>query len=226
MFTGCEAMRAEEVARKLREALGPKIRALETPTERRVFLTVEEEDLEDAMRAIFGLAREARFMTLSAVDEGLDLELLYHVDVKGTIATVRVKVPKEEMEVLDISHIAPAAEFIEREVRDLFGVEFVGLKPDKLVVPEGYEEKPLQKPFEGPLPPRARPVMEFLLDNACATTISRAVMKKREDLGLPAMPPMVGAKAEAMEEIRGMAKEMGLVDRIGYDLEKKRLRYR
>ncbi len=219
-------MRAEEVAGRLREALGPKVVALEAPTPKRVFLTVSEEDLEDAMRAVMGLAKEARFMTISAVDTGLDMELLYHVDVLGTVVTVRVKVPKEEMEVLDISHIAPPAEFIEREIRDLFGIEFVGLKPDKLYTPEGYEEKPLQKPMEGPLPVQARPVMEMLMESACATTVSRALMRKREDLGLSAMPPMAMAKPEAMEEIRGVAQAVGFTDRAGYDLAKRKLRYK
>ena len=219
-------MRAGEIASKLKEALGPKILKIEAPTERRVFLTVKEEDLEDAMKAVMGLAREARFMTISAVDEGLDIELLYHVDVKGTVVTVRIKVPKEEMEVLDISHIAPAAEFIEREIRDLFGVEFVGLKPEKLYTPEGYEEKPLRKPMEGRLPPQARPMAEVLMESACSVSVSRAVMRKREDLGLSPMPPMAMAKPEVMEEIRKMAVETGFTERAGYDVEKKRLRYR
>ena len=219
-------MRAEEVVSKLKEALGPKIIEIKATTPRRVFLTVREEDLEDAMKAVMGLMREARFMTISAVDTGLDMELLYHVDLLGTVVTVRVKVPKEEMEVLDISHIAPPAEFIEREIRDLFGIEFVGLKPDKLYTPEGYEEKPLQKPMEGPLPAQARPVAEMLMESACATSVSRAVMRKREDLGLPAMPPMAMAKPEAMEEIRGLAQAIGFTERAGYDVEKRKLRYK
>jgi len=219
-------MRAEEAAGKLREALGDKITKLEAPAERRVFLTVDEEYLEDAMRAVFALHPDARFMTLSAVDEGLDIELLYHVDVKGTVITVRTKVPKEEMEVIDISHIAPAAEFIEREIRDLFGLEFVGLKPDKLYTPEGYEEKPLRKPMVGALPPQARPVAEMLMGTACTTTISKAILRKREDLGLPHMPPIACARPEAMDEIRRMAETTSFTERAGYDVEKRRLRYR
>ena len=219
-------MRAEEAASRLKEALGDKVLKLETPTERRVFLTIDEEYLEDAMKAVFGLHPDARFMTLSAVDEGLDIELLYHVDVKGTVVTVRTKVPKEEMEVIDISHIAPAAEFIEREIRDLFGIEFVGLKPDKLYTPEGYDEKPLKKPMVGVLPPQARPVAEMLMESACSVTVSRAVMRKREDLGLPHMPPIACARPEAMDEIRRMAETTSFTERAGYDVEKRRLRYR
>ena len=218
-------MSASEIAEKLKASLGYKLIKTETPTERRVFLTIEKENLEDAMKAIFDLSREARFMTLSAVDEGLDIELLYHVDVKGVVVTVRTKIPKEEMETLDISHIAPAAEFIEREVRDLFGVEFIGLRPDKLVAPEGYEEKPLRKPMVGVLPVQARPVAEALLESACSAPISKAMMRKREDLGLPAMPPIATARPETVEEIRKIAKEIGFTKRIGYDEEKKKLRY-
>ena len=219
-------MEAREIARRLEEELGPKALKIETPADRRVFLTVRGEDLEDAMKAVLGLSGRARFMTISAVDLGLDIELLYHVDVEGTVVTVRIKVPKEEMEVLDISHIVPAAEFIEREIRDLFGVEFVGLKPEKLYTPEGYEEKPLRKPMEGALPPQARPTAEVMMDSACSVSVSKAIMRKREDLGLPGLPPMALAKPEVMEEVRGLAIETGFTERVGYDVERKRLRYR
>ncbi len=219
-------MRAGEIASRLREILGPKALRIETPTERRVFLTARAGDLEDVMRAVMGLAREARFMTISAVDEGLDVELLYHVDVRGTIITVRVKVPKEEMRVPDISRIAPAAEFIEREIRDLFGVEFAGLRPEKLYTPEGYEEKPLLKPREGPLPPQARPVAEALMGTGCATAISKTIMRRREKMGLPPTPPGACASPEATRELREMAEAINFAKRAGYDVKKGRLRYR
>jgi len=222
----CEIMNVSEIISRLKEGLGDKIVKIETPIDRRVFLTVKEEDLEDAMKAVFDLSRETRFMTLSAVDEGLDIELLYHVDIKGIVVTVRVKVPKEEMEVLDISHIAPAAEFIEREIRDLFGLEFIGLKPEKLVAPKGYEEKPLRKPMVGILPPQARPIAEMLMETACSAPISKAMIRKREDLGLPGMPPIATASSETIKEIRGIAEDMGFTERVGYDIEKKKLRYK
>ena len=219
-------MRAEDVIGKLREALGPRAVRLEAPIPRRVFLTVKAEDLRDAVKATLGLMREARFMTLSAVDTGLDIELLYHIDLLGTVVTIRTQVPKEKPEVPDISDLAPPAEFIEREVRDLFGVEFVGLRPEKLYTPEGYEEKPLLKPREGPLPPQARPVTEALMGTGCAIAISRTVMRRREKMGLPSTPPGACASPEAAEELKEIAKAVNFAKRAGYDVEKGRLRYR
>ena len=219
-------MRAEDVVGKLREALGPRAVRLEAPIPRRVFLTVKAEDLRDAVKATLGLMREARFMTLSAVDTGLDIELLYHIDLLGTVVTIRTQVPKEKPEVPDISDLAPPAEFIEREVRDLFGVEFVGLRPEKLYTPEGYEEKPLLKPREGPLPPQARPVTEALMGTGCAIAISRTVMRRREKMGLPSTPPGACASPEAAEELKEIAKAVNFAKRAGYDVEKGRLRYR
>jgi len=219
-------LRAEDVIGKLREALGPRAVRLEAPIPRRVFLTVKAEDLRDAVKATLGLMREARFMTLSAVDTGLDIELLYHIDLLGTVVTIRTQVPKEKPEVPDISDLAPPAEFIEREVRDLFGVEFVGLRPEKLYTPEGYEEKPLLKPREGPLPPQARPVTEALMGTGCAIAISRTVMRRREKMGLPSTPPGACASPEAAEELKEIAKAVNFAKRAGYDVEKGRLRYR
>ena len=219
-------MRAEEVVGKLREALGPKAIRLEAPTPKRVFLTVRVKDVRDALKAVLGLMREARFMTLSAVDTGLDIELLYHVDLLGTVVTIRTQVPKEKPEAPDVSDLTPPAEFIEREVRDLFGVEFVGLRPEKLYTPEGYEEKPLLKPREGPLPPQARPVTEALMGTGCAIAISRTIMRRREKVGLPSTPPGVCASPEAAEELREIAEAVNFAKRAGYDVEKGRLRYR
>ena len=219
-------MRAEEVMGKLREALGPKAIRLEAPTPKRVFLTVRVEDVRDALKAVLGLMREARFMTLSTVDTGLDIELLYHVDLLGTVVTIRTQVPKEKPEAPDVSDLAPPAEFIEREVRDLFGVEFVGLRPEKLYTPEGYEEKPLLKPREGPLPPQARPVTEALMGTGCAIAISRTIMRRREKVGLPSTPPGVCASPEAAKELKEIAEAVNFAKRAGYDVEKGRLRYR
>ena len=218
-------MRAEEVASRLK-ALGLKALSIEVPTERRVFIAVRPEHVAEAVSAILGLMKEARFMTISAVDEGLDIELLYHIDLLGTVATVRTRVPKERPVVPDISDIAPPAEFIEREVRDLFGVEFEGLRPDKLYTPEGYEEKPLLKPMAGPLPEQARPVAEALMKTGCAITVSKMVMRRREKMGLPASPPAACSIPEAVDELRGVAEATSFTSRAGYDVERRRLRYR
>ena len=69
-------MKAEDAVSRLRETLGSRVIHIETPTSKRVFLTVGVENLKDAVKATLNLMREARFMTISAVDTGLDIELL------------------------------------------------------------------------------------------------------------------------------------------------------
>jgi len=219
-------VRAEDAVSRLKETLGSRVIHIETPTSKRVFLTVGVEDLKDAVKATLNLMREARFMTISAVDTGLDIELLYHIDLLGTVVTIRTKVPKEEAKVPDISDLAPPAEFIEREIRDLFGVEFTGLRSGKLYTPEGYEEKPLLKPREGPLPPQARTLAEALMSTGCGTAVSKTIMRRREKIGLPPTPPGVCVSREAVEELKEIAKTVSFTERAGYDLKRGRLRYR
>jgi NADH:ubiquinone oxidoreductase subunit C len=92
---------------------------------------------------------------LTCVDWKTHLTMVYHVEstkYRHTIV-VKSKLDRNHPEIETVSHIWRTAEFHEREVYELFGVNFLN-HPDLrlLILPDGWEGKfPLRKDFEDPV---------------------------------------------------------------------------
>lgn len=93
---------------------------------------------------------------LTCIDWKTHLEMVYHLSSTAdrTInLVVKVKLDPARPEIETVSGIWRTAEFHEREVYELFGVQFAG-HPDLrlLILPDGWEGKnPLRKDFEDPV---------------------------------------------------------------------------
>lgn len=92
---------------------------------------------------------------LTCIDWKTKLTMVYHLSSTETRDTVVVKVDLDRTnpEIETVSHIWRTAEFHEREVYELFGVNFLN-HPDLrlLILPEGWEGRnPLRKDFEDPV---------------------------------------------------------------------------
>ena len=101
------------------------------------------------------------FHVISGDDVGDDVILSYHLslfqrDRGGRVGvSVTVKVPKSNLSMPSIFDLLPGSEYSERETRETFGVDFVGLPNKGLVfLPEDWNEeiKPLRRDSEGPPP--------------------------------------------------------------------------
>lgn len=92
---------------------------------------------------------------LTCIDWKTHLTMVYHLEstqYRHTIV-VKSKLDRNHPEINTVSHIWKTAEFHEREVYELFGVNFLH-HPDLrlLILPEGWEGKfPLRKDFEDPV---------------------------------------------------------------------------
>ena len=92
---------------------------------------------------------------LTCVDYKTHLTMVYHMESTSerTPLVVKVQLDRNKPEIETVSHIWRTAEFHEREVYELFGVNFLN-HPDLrlLILPEGWEgENPLRKDFEDPI---------------------------------------------------------------------------
>ena len=69
---------------------------------------------------------EARFQIASGVDTPADIEVLYHwaLDPLDCLVTVRTRLDRERPELESITPVCPAAEWIEREMWELLGIQF------------------------------------------------------------------------------------------------------
>ena len=105
------------------------------------------------------------FHVISGDDVGDDVALSYHLSIfqrdrgKRLGVTVTVKAPKSDLSMPSIFDLLPGSEYSEREMREMFGVDFVGL-PNKALVflPENWNEqiKPWRRDSEGPSPEHMR----------------------------------------------------------------------
>jgi Ni,Fe-hydrogenase III component G len=84
------------------------------------------------------LRHEARLVTLTAAPAaGSGYRLIYHWDVEDELVNVVTHV---EREVASIADIAPAADWVERELRDYYALEFTGRQQtDALMLRPGDE---------------------------------------------------------------------------------------
>mgnify|MGYP000459956479 CR=1 FL=1 len=94
---------------------------------RRLYLKIPREQITEAAKF---LHRECgmRLAICTALDTRDGFEILYHFseDKTGTMYTVKVLAPKDDPRVESQAPWFPAADWIEREMHELFGVEFVG----------------------------------------------------------------------------------------------------
>ena len=142
-------MEEEDILERLKETFKGKIREGNIPRKRRIFLHVNEEALREVLDYITNEMGIKHLSTITGVDLEEQIELIYHLAYEGRIElSVKVRIPKERLSIPTITDLIPGAVLYEREVHDLFGVEFVG-HPDlsPLILPEKWlrEVYPLRK---------------------------------------------------------------------------------
>jgi len=151
----------EEIAVSFfKEKLGSKLKSCEikprVKSKGLVTVTVSSSIAKEVVTSFLEKFSEkgAKLSTISGVDFGKTLGLVYHITVDGEGVIVNVKVDdltRTSPEAETLSDVIPAAAFMEREVHDLFGIKFRGhpsLKRWVLVEtwPEGAY--PLRKDFK------------------------------------------------------------------------------
>jgi Ni,Fe-hydrogenase III component G len=144
-------MTETELAAGLREKLGDKVLELEQPSRNNIFVTIKPEDVVDVARTVWD-GMQSRFAIITGIDVPGAIEMLYHFifDEKQTVVTVKTRLGKPFPRVESVTPMIPAAEWIEREVHDLLGVDFrnhPNLK--RLILSDDWPEGvyPLRKDF-------------------------------------------------------------------------------
>jgi len=124
---------------------------------RRLFVDVPPAELRGVVHRLRDRWQVRHVSTITGLDNGTDLEVLYHLARGGAVVTLRVTVPRDRPEVPSIVDLIPGAAWYEREVRDLLGVEPAGNPdPGRLVLTEDWPRGiyPLRKDWP-PGPARA-----------------------------------------------------------------------
>ena len=145
-------MTRDELLHTLRERFSDAITGVHEKSPKRVYFNIKQD-------AIVGMAEflfkeiGARFNIASGVDGRNQMEILYHFTVEDIdlVISLRVTLPKTKLEIDSLTSVFTAAHWIEREIHELLGVNFIG-HPElkRLLLPEDWPEGvyPLRKDYE------------------------------------------------------------------------------
>ena len=136
----------------IKEKLGNKVLKWQKKNERRYYIEIDKNDLVEASRILFSELK-LRFSIASGIDMIDNFEILYHFtnDKEGKFFSLRVIINRDNPEISSISDVITAAKWIEREMWELLGINFIGHPGLKRLLlkedwPEG--EYPLRKDFK------------------------------------------------------------------------------
>ncbi len=120
-------MKKQEIIENIKVRSGKDMLDLNDKSEKRVYFTIKKEILPKIAKYLFNDVK-ARFSIASGVDTRKTIEILYHfsIDEIGLIVSLRVILDKSDLEIDSLTSIMKCAEWIEREIHELLGVNFKG----------------------------------------------------------------------------------------------------
>jgi len=146
--------------------LGDAVVDVQACRRRRGFARIDPARTVEVAGKMIALAG-SRLATATGIDVRDGIDVLYHwaFEPAGVVVTLKVLAARPDMEVESIANVVPAANWIEREMHDLLGVNFRN-HPDmrRLILDDSWPEGvyPLRKDFDQvldrpPLPRRQSP---------------------------------------------------------------------
>jgi len=145
-------MTREQVLKDLRERFKTDIVDVFDKSPTRVYIEIKPESIRKVAKYVFK-DLGARFNIASGVDTRAHMEILYHFTMEemNLLISFRVKLDKAKPEVDSLSAIITGANWIEREIREILGINFKG-HPDlrKLLLSEDWPEGvyPLRRDYK------------------------------------------------------------------------------
>ena len=145
-------MNRQELLQTLRDRFPDEILGVFEKLPKRVYIQIQPDAIVRLAQYLFKEI-QARFIIASGVDGRNQMEILYHFTVEemNLIISLRVILPKTKLEIASLTSVFTAAHWIEREIHELLGINFVGHpKLKRLLLPEDWPEgvHPLRKDYQ------------------------------------------------------------------------------
>ncbi|MGC9319726.1 MAG: NADH-quinone oxidoreductase subunit C [Armatimonadota bacterium] len=134
---------AEQIAQRLRDRVGDALLDVEQPGETRLYLTITPEVVVDASDEIFNKLG-GRFVITAATDRRREhgaylISHFFSFDEDDLYVGLHARVPEDDPRIDSITPTVPGADWAEREMQDVIGVEAVGHPdPRRLVLPDDW----------------------------------------------------------------------------------------
>jgi len=148
-------MDARERLNQLKEKFGPAILRADFPNDSRLYVYVDPQALKAVCRYVFRDLDARYIISIGADDRPFSGDfLVFHdfaFDKDKILLSIITHAAADNPKVDSISDIIPGANWAEREIKDMFGVEPVGHPyPKRLVLPDGWPDglHPLRKDMD------------------------------------------------------------------------------
>ncbi len=147
-------MAARAKLNQLKAVFGPAILRADLPADNRLFLYVEPAAVKPVCRHLFRDLDARYVISIGVDDRPFSGQFLvahdFAFDQDHVMCSVLTYLPAENPKLDSISDVVPAANWAEREFRDMIGIEPVGHPyPKRLVLPDGWPDgvHPLRKDY-------------------------------------------------------------------------------
>lgn len=145
-------MNRDDILTDLKNRFKADIIEIFDKSQKRVYIEIKPQALRTIARYIFK-DLGARFNIASGVDLRHSMEILYHFTIEeiNFLISLRVTLSKEKLEIDSLVPVFEAANWIEREMHELLGINFKG-HPDlrRLLLPDEWPEGiyPLRRDYK------------------------------------------------------------------------------
>lgn len=139
-----------DIEGKLKEIFKDSILETTIPREHRLWVKVPVSKFRDIIRYLKDNFGFTHITTITAIDAGEEIEIIYHLFSQGVTLNLKTAIPMATAEIETITDILPGATLYEREAQDLMGVKFKNHPdPRRLVLPDDWPEGvyPLRKSY-------------------------------------------------------------------------------
>jgi Ni,Fe-hydrogenase III component G len=188
--------------------------SVSAPSDNRCFL--ELRNLTGLPRLVAFLTKHhgARLITITCAETPAFFELLHHMDVGGTVVTLRSRLWKPAGSAPSVAAANPAAELIEHEISELYGITFEGNpRPGNMILTEDRAKLSPLRAAAGQLEARIDGNILTIAEHGSTTAPSRRVMSVRKQMGMAEGPPLCAIKCPAKDIIFTVAEETGTASR-------------
>jgi len=119
-------LKAEEILTRLKDKFSGRVLRVLKKSPRRLYVDFDPKDVPEVVRLLLRELR-GRLVTATGMDTRNNIEILYHFsfDSSGIIISLRTLINRKSPEIESITPIIRGAEWIEREIHELLGVNFV-----------------------------------------------------------------------------------------------------
>jgi Ni,Fe-hydrogenase III component G len=120
-------MTRDDVIAGIKERFQSHIIDLFDKSPKRVYLEIQPDSLVPVATHIFK-DLEARFHIASGVDVRSHLEILYHFSIESLnlLISLRARLDRENPRIASLTPVFKGANWIEREIHELLGIDFIG----------------------------------------------------------------------------------------------------